>query len=149
MRTLGLDYGDVRIGVAISDPLGWTACGLCVLERKNPIDLSGVVAQIMDIVVNNDVNKIVIGLPKHLNGSHGKGCKKVATFKAKIQKALPDVAIVLFDERLTTNMAMQIFKETCLSRTKIKKKVDAMAAAIILQDYLNMKSRACGHTEGT
>jgi len=141
MRTLGLDYGDVRIGVAISDPLGVTSQGLIVVTRKNPIDLSASIEQIAEIVRQYQVSVIVLGYPKNMNNSEGENCKKVLAFKDKLGRALPDIPIKLFDERLTTGRAVRVFNEVNLAKHRRKKSVDKMAAAIILQDYLDLKEK--------
>ncbi|MCL2396604.1 MAG: Holliday junction resolvase RuvX [Defluviitaleaceae bacterium] len=141
-RILGLDYGDARIGVAISDPLGWTARGLCAVGRKNPVDLASSVAAIVDIVAEHDVAAIVIGYPKNMDNSEGETCRKVLVFKKKLQRALPNMPIELFDERLTTSRAQQIFAETNLARSKHQQNVDKLAAAIILQGYLDNRTAA-------
>jgi putative Holliday junction resolvase len=139
MRVLALDYGDARIGAAISDALGWTSRGLTTIARKNAIDLSASIAQIADIVKEYDVQTIVLGYPKNMDGTEGGNCRKVLAFKGKLEAALPHMAIELFDERLTTGRAMQIFNEVNLPGRKKKKNVDKLAAAIILQDYLNQR----------
>ena len=136
-----MDYGDVRIGVAISDPLGWTSRSLTTIVRKNPIDLMASIAAITDIVKEHDVRTIVLGYPKNMNNTEGENCKKVLSFKVKLEAALPSVTIELFDERLTTSRAVQIFSEVDLRGTKRKENVDKLAAAIILQDYLDLKTR--------
>ena len=141
MRILALDYGDARIGVAISDPLGWTSRGLTTIARKNPIDLSTSIAQITDIVKEHGVDTIVLGYPKNMDNTEGENCKKVLSFKNKLETTLPYIAIELFDERLTTNRAMQVFNEVDLYGSKRKQSVDKLAAAIILQDYLDLKTR--------
>jgi len=146
MRILALDYGDVRIGVAISDPLGWTSRGLTTIARKNPIDLSSSIAKITEIVKEHDVHTIVLGYPRNMDGTEGENCKKVLSFKSKLAAALPYIAIELFDERLTTGRAMQIFNEVDFKSNKKKGNVDKLAAAIILQDYLNLKSRQAQDT---
>lgn len=140
-RFLGLDYGDARIGVAVCDPLGWTAQGLVVISRKNPINLSESIREIVRIVQEYQVGVIVIGLPKNMDNSEGESCKKVRAFKKKLEKALPSVSVELYDERLTTARAKQIFAEVDLAKAKHKKNVDKMAAALILQDYLETRDR--------
>ena len=141
MRTLALDYGDVRIGVAISDPLGWTSRGLATITRKNPIDLSDSVVKIVDIVKEHCIETIVLGYPKNMDNTEGENCKKVLAFKSRLEAALPYIAIELFDERLTTNRATQVFNEIDLKGKNRKNSIDKMAAAIILQDYLDLKTR--------
>lgn len=147
MRTLALDYGDVRIGVAISDPLGWTSRGLTTISRKNPIDLSASISKIVDIVKEHHIYTIVLGYPKNMDNTEGGNCKKVLAFKAKLETALPHNSIELFDERLTTSRALQIFSETGFSGNKKKGNVDKLAAAIILQNYLDLKTRQARDAE--
>ena len=139
MRTLALDFGDVRIGVAISDPMGWTARPLCVISRKNPIDLKSSIEELVKIVKDEDVKKIVIGMPKNMNNTEGENCQKVRSFADKLKKAMPDVGIDLFDERLTTQRALQVYKEAGISSKKRQKgDIDKMSAQIILQGYLDL-----------
>ncbi|MCL2573017.1 MAG: Holliday junction resolvase RuvX [Defluviitaleaceae bacterium] len=141
MRTLGIDYGDARIGVAISDPLGWTSRGLATISRKNPIDLSSSISEITKIVKENLVDTIVLGYPKNMDNTEGDNCKKVKAFKKKLEIALPLIAIVLFDERLSTSRARQIFNEIDLTGIRRKENIDNLAASVILQDYLDLKTR--------
>ena len=137
-RILGLDYGDARIGVAISDALGWTASALTTIARKNPIDVTESLAQIAEIVRLEGVSTVVLGFPKNMDNTEGESCRKVNAFKKRLDKALPGASVVLFDERLTTSRAHQIFAETELARGKRGKNVDKLAAAIILQGYLDL-----------
>lgn len=142
MRILGLDYGDARIGVAISDSLGWTAQALTTIARKNPIDLAESIKDIEGLSVQHDVKLIVIGYPKNMDNSEGESCKKVMVFMRRLQKAMPHIPMELFDERLTTGRAQQIFNETDFAKTKRKDNVDKLAAAIILQGYLDKRAIA-------
>ncbi|MDR2183050.1 MAG: Holliday junction resolvase RuvX [Clostridiales bacterium] len=140
-RVLGLDYGDARIGVAISDPLGWTSRGLRTISRKNPIDLSACIIQIADIVKEHRIETIVLGYPRNMDNTEGGSCRKVLAFKNKLEAALPDVAIELFDERLSTSRALRIFGEVALPGSRRKENIDKMAASIILQDYLDLRTK--------
>ena len=139
-RILGLDYGDARIGVAISDALGWTASPLETISRKNPIDLTQSIARLAEIAAGHDIDTIVLGYPKNMDNSEGESCRRVNVFKKRLTRALPNVCITLFDERLTTVRAAQIFAETDM-RHECKQNVDKLAAAIILQGYLDMKNK--------
>jgi len=143
MRVLGLDYGDVRIGVAISDPLGWTAQGLATISRKNPIDLVESIAKIVEIAVEQQVKTIVLGLPKNMDNSEGASCEKVRKFRVKLEKALRNaglhpVEVTFFDERLTTAMAERLFSDAAMPANERRKHVDKTAAILILQGYLDM-----------
>ena len=140
MRTLALDFGDVRIGVAISDPMGWTSSPLCAISRKNPIDLKSSIEELLEIVREREVSKIVIGMPKNMNNTEGENCQKVRHFASKLEKAIPNVEIVFFDERLTTQMALQVYQEAGIgSKKRGKGDLDKKAAQIILQGYLDLQ----------
>ena len=135
MRTLGLDVGDKRIGVALSDPLGLLATPLLVFERKdNLADISF----IQDLVAKKQVGRIIVGLPQFMDGSIGPQAEKVKTFTLDLaQKSL--VPVEFRDERLTTVAAKQLLQEAGLKKRYKNKKgeFDAAAAAVILQSYLN------------
>jgi len=152
MRTLGLDYGDRRIGVAISDGLGWTATALTAIERKNPIDLAKSIEAICKIINENNVFRVVLGYPKNMDGTEGENCKKVQNFKTKLIKAIADITdidIVLHDERLSTSRALKIFNEIGVKTKKLGAgDVDKMAAQVILQGYLDMYANKPTHIEG-
>ncbi|MCL2169687.1 MAG: Holliday junction resolvase RuvX [Defluviitaleaceae bacterium] len=142
MRILSLDYGDRRIGVALSDPLGMTAGGLETLTRKNPIDHKACIDAIGSIIEKYTVSVIVLGLPKNMDGTEGENCRKVKAFANQLSKAFASVEIVFFDERLTTSRARQVFNEMGTNeRKKGAGSADKMAAQLILQGYLD-KERA-------
>lgn len=135
MRTMGLDVGTKTVGIALSDELGWTAQGLETLkinEEKNEFGFD----QLGKIIKEQDVGKIVVGLPKNMNGSigpRGEACQKYAE---EIER-LFGLPVVLWDERLTTMAAERVLLEADVSRKKRKKVIDKMAAVMILQGYLN------------
>jgi putative holliday junction resolvase len=133
-RSLGLDVGDKRIGLALSDPLGMLASPLLVLERQEDgVDITA----ILKIVKQSQVEQIIIGLPHSMDGSLGSQAEKVKLFGEKLQKASP-APVDFRDERLSTVSARRMMREAG-SRKSSKKKVeyDAAAAAIILQTYLD------------
>ncbi|MDT8718123.1 Holliday junction resolvase RuvX [Clostridium sp. 19966] len=133
MRILGLDVGEKTIGVAISDPLGITAQGITTIKRK------GVKADINEIgkyVSEYGCSKIVVGLPKNMNGSIGPSGERIINFSEKIKFEL-NIEIEMWDERLTTVAAHRVMLEGDLSRSKRKKIVDKLAAMYILQGYLD------------
>lgn len=133
MRILGLDIGDKRIGVAISDPLGWTAQTLKTLERKGiKTDLE----EIIRIMNEYNIEKIVVGLPKNMNGSLGPASEKVMKFCDKL-KEKTNKEIIFEDERLTTMAAERILIDADVSRKKRKGVIDSVAATFILQSYLD------------
>jgi len=133
MRILGLDIGDRTIGVAISDPLGFTAQGVTTIRRKsNEKDLE----ELRKICEEYKVETIVSGLPKNMNGTLGPQSEKVLGFCKLIEENI-NLPIKMWDERLTTVAAHRVMLEGDLSRAKRKKIVDKMAAMYILQGYLD------------
>ncbi|WP_251860411.1 Holliday junction resolvase RuvX [Clostridium sp. Marseille-Q2269] len=133
MRILGLDIGDRTIGVAISDPLGFTAQGITTIRRKSEAyDLE----EIKKICDKYEVDTIVSGLPKNMNGTLGPQSEKVLEF-CDLIKAHTNIEIKMWDERLTTVAATKAMLEADLSRSKRKKIVDKVAATYILQGYLD------------
>ncbi len=140
MRTMGLDIGTHTIGVAISDELGITAQGFKTLRRKSmEMDLK----ELAMIIRHFEIDKIVVGLPKNMNGTLGTQAEIVL----KWVKVLTDrihVQVVTWDERLSTVGASKVLLEADLSRRKRKKVIDKLAAVLILQGYLD-KSRRTDH----
>jgi putative Holliday junction resolvase len=133
MRILGLDVGERTIGVAMSDPLGYTAQGINTIRRKNlAIDL----AEIRKICDEYTVESIVLGLPKNMNGTIGPSGEKAIELSKILEEEL-HVPVKLWDERLTTVAAHKAMIEGDLSRAKRKKIVDKIAAIYILQGYLD------------
>ncbi|AOZ91857.1 Holliday junction resolvase RuvX [Paenibacillus crassostreae] len=136
MRIMGLDYGDRRIGVSVSDMFGWTAQGLEVIERRREnIEFE----RIAEIVREYDIAEIVVGLPKNMDGTVGFRGDICIEFADKL-KELTKLPIHLWDERLTTVSAERTLIEGNVSRKKRKQVVDKMAASLILQNYLDSKS---------
>ncbi len=135
MRSLGLDIGDRRIGVAISDPLGVLATPLRVFER---LDDAAAILTILQIAAQYQVWIIIVGLPQLMDGSIGLQAEKVKTFTAKLREQSP-VPVEFRDERLTTAEAQRLLQAARPDRSLRKKKVyyDGAAAAVILQAYLN------------
>jgi putative Holliday junction resolvase len=136
VRILGLDIGEKRIGVAISDELYFSANGLDVIERKNNGED---INKIAEIVSRYNVVKIVVGLPKNMDGSVGPSGEEVKKYVNKLQNAL-EVEVDFWDERLSTVAAEKTLIEADISRKKRKKVIDKMAAVFILQNYLDFKS---------
>lgn len=137
MRLLGLDYGDKRIGVALSDAFGWTAQGVETIERKQEGDD---LKRIADLVKENDVEEIVVGLPKNMNGSIGSRGEICMAFADQLRQTL-GMPVHLWDERLTTVAAQRTLLEADVSRKKRKLVVDKMAAGLLLQNYLDSRGR--------
>ena len=133
MRILGLDMGSKTIGVALSDPLGWTAQGITTIRRtKKEQDLE----EVNKICNEYGVETIVVGLPKNMNGTIGESGEKALEFAEQL-KEKPGLPIEMWDERLTTVAAHRAMLEADLSRNKRKKIVDKIAATYILQGYLD------------
>lgn len=132
-RILGLDVGDKKIGVAISDPLNILATPAKTVIR---VDDETAIIAIKDLMKKYNAEKIVMGLPYSLDGTIGKQAEKVISFRDKLLSMLP-VSIAMQDERLSTIAAEQKLREAGQKRTKLIKKIDAAAATVILQDYLD------------
>lgn len=134
MRVLGLDLGSRTCGVAISDALGMLARTYTTI-RFNEDDYDFCALEIMKIIKKEEVEKVVLGYPKHMNGDIGERGKISEMFKEK----LSGVEVILWDERLTTMMSNRIMLENNTSRSKRKEKKDEHAALIILQSYLDRR----------
>jgi putative Holliday junction resolvase len=133
MRVLGLDMGERRIGVALSDPKGIVAIALTVIERKSEdTDLK----QLIDLTHEHEVERIVIGLPRSLDGSLGKQAKDVEAFVESLARRT-ELPVVTWDERLSTVAAERMMAEAGVKRDRRKKSLDSVAAAFILQGYLD------------
>ncbi|MBP2119737.1 putative Holliday junction resolvase [Cohnella lubricantis] len=132
---MGLDYGDKRIGVAMSDLFGWTAQGVEVIERKKEGDY---LDRIRELVREHEVESIVVGLPKNMNGTIGPRGEICMAFAEELRQTL-SMPVHLWDERLTTVAAQRTLLEADVSRRKRKLVVDKMAAAILLQNYLDSR----------
>jgi len=133
MRILAIDYGDVKIGLAMSDPLGITAQPLLTIKNNK-----NVFNEIKKIVQEYSVEKIIAGLPLNMNGSYGKSSEKVISFIEEL-KNFVNIDIEFIDERLTTEQAEKTLIESDISRKKRKKNIDKVTASIILQTYLERK----------
>ncbi len=140
MRILAIDYGEKRIGLAVSDELEITARGIAVIERKSKkADLEA----IGSIVTEHGVGAIVVGYPLRLDGSAGIQCEKVDRFIAALKEVL-SVPVIAWDETLSTKEAEGLMREAGVKRKHKRGMVDRIAAAFILQDYLNKKPRRGG-----
>lgn len=133
MRIMGIDYGEKRIGLAISDPLGLTAQGLKTMKRTN---IQEDIQRIKEIVREKDVSEIVVGLPKHMDGSLGEKAQVVLAFIESLKEHI-HIPIHAIDERLSTVRAHKAMLLGDLSRKKRKERIDMIAAQLILQDYLD------------
>jgi len=147
MRSLGLDVGDRRTGVAISDPEGILALPLAVIDSR---DEETTIADILKFVQQYQVERIIVGLPRSMNGDIGEQANKVTAFTERLrnviatlnevkgkQSHLTRVSIQLWDERLSTVAANRLMTEAGVKRNKRKSQRDAVAAAFILQGFLD------------
>ncbi|CAM4368783.1 Holliday junction resolvase RuvX [Paenibacillus tarimensis] len=137
MRVMGLDYGDRRIGVAVSDAFRWTAQGLGVVAKRHD---SGELEEIAGLVKEHEVSEIVVGLPKNMNGTIGPRGEICIAFAQSLREKL-NLPVHLWDERLTTVSAERTLLEADISRKKRKQVVDKMAAALILQNFLDSNTK--------
>ena len=135
-RIIGLDYGDRRIGVAVSDPLNVIARGVTVVQNND-----NAIAEIGRLASEYDAEKIVIGLPLNLKGEHGQKAEQVEAFIASLEKEL-GLVIVRVDERFTSHMAHETLRTMGVKKSERQSKgrIDEMAAALILQSYLDRQS---------
>ncbi|HZK58029.1 MAG TPA: Holliday junction resolvase RuvX [Clostridia bacterium] len=137
-RIMGLDVGDKTIGVALCDPLGWIAQGLETIQR---VGIKKDLQKLGEIIKKYNVNKIVVGLPKNMDGTIGPQGQKVLEFNARLGEKFGNIEIVQWDERLTTVAAERTLIEADVSRKKRKKLIDKIAAVYILQGYLDSAGR--------
>lgn len=136
MRILGLDYGSVTVGVAVSDTLLMTAQGLEVIRRTSENKLRQTLARIEELVKEYEVDRIVLGYPKNMNNSIGIRAQKSEEF-AEMLRRRTGLEVILWDERLTTVAAHQVLNAGEVSLTKKMQVVDKLAAVFILQGYLD------------
>ena len=137
-RILGLDYGTKTVGVAISDPLLLTAQEFETITRERASALRHTLVRIKEICEEYQVEKIILGYPRNMDDSEGFRCEDTIEFKKLLEKRV-DIPIELVDERLTTVYADEILEESGVAKCDRKKYIDQIAAAIILQDYLDNK----------
>jgi len=136
IRILALDPGSKRIGIALSDELGWTAQPLETYERRS---VGEDLAHIRHLVRQHQVGRVVIGFPVRLDGHAGPEAETARRFLESLERAL-DVPVIAWDERLTSKAAERVLIEADVSRKKRKGAVDRVAAAILLQSYLESLS---------
>jgi putative Holliday junction resolvase len=133
MRILGLDFGDKRIGVAVSDEMGWSAQAIKTINRRSAVED---VKQIKEIAEEYEADEIIVGLPVNMNGTLGTGVEKVNNFISLLKEHIV-VPINTWDERLSTVAAERNLIDAGLSRKKRKDVIDMLAASVILQGYLD------------
>ncbi len=135
-RVLGIDFGEKRLGLALSDESHTLASPLMVYERR---DLAQDIEFLKELIARYGITEIVLGLPLRMNGSVGEKAQHVLEFKRLLEEHLK-LPVSTFDERLTTAEAERVLLQADLSRRKRKQKRDALAAVLILQGYLLQKT---------
>ncbi|MGE5485083.1 MAG: Holliday junction resolvase RuvX [Ignavibacteriales bacterium] len=140
-RIMALDVGDRRTGVALSDPLGITAQGLCVIEAGGP---SSLVRQVAEIAGRHEAGVIVVGLPLNMDGSAGERARKVLDI-IEMLKAETGLEVTPWDERLTTMEAERVLIGLDVRRGRRKRVVDMASATLILQGYLERQRAQARH----
>jgi putative Holliday junction resolvase len=133
VRILALDVGEKRIGLAVSDPLGITAQGLEVLSRR---DRATDLARLLEVARQWGVQRVVVGLPRHMNGRLGQAAPEILALVETLKEAL-GVEVVTWEERLTTVEAERVLIQADMSRRRRRQVVDQLAAVLILQNYLD------------
>lgn len=134
-RSLGIDHGEARLGLAISDELGMLAHPLETLPA-GPNALPRIVA----VTKEKSVDSVVIGLPKNMDGSKGPAAQKVEAFANTVRAALPHLRVILWDERMTTLAAQRTLHEAGRNAKNSKALIDQVAAQMILQSWLDSQS---------
>lgn len=137
LRILGLDFGEKRIGVAISDELGLTAQGVSTIVRKNN---KQVMEELKQVINRYQAERIVVGYPLRLDGSEGIQCDKINHFGRFLETAF-GLPVIKWDETLSTKEAEDILRESSVHWRKRRQVVDKLAATLILQSYLDHLSR--------
>ena len=132
-RILGLDYGERRIGIALSDPLGIIAKPFTVIDRKITTDY---ISQLSDIILKNQVTAIVVGLPLTLMGKKSKQTEIVLSFINQLKEIL-SIPVIAIDERLSSVAAKKSLQKQAIKTGHNKGRIDETAAAIFLQEYLD------------
>lgn len=132
---MGLDVGSKTVGVAISDPLGWTAQGVETIQIDENRKQFGY-DRVKELVLEYEVEKVVVGLPKNMNNTIGPRAERSKIY-AEVLEARIGLPVVLWDERLTTSAAERTLIEADVSRKKRKEVIDKLAAVMILQSYLD------------
>ena len=135
MRVICLDVGERRIGVAVTDPLDITAQGVETIWSKG---LEKDVQRVKEICTEYSTNRLVLGLPRNMDGSEGPRSQRCRDFAAELQ-SVTGIPVVLYDERLTTVTAHSFLSMSGLDSRQHKKHVDELSARLILEDYMKMK----------
>ena len=138
MRLLGLDYGSKTVGVAVSDPFGWTAQGKEIIRREKENRLRRTYARIEELIAEYEITQIILGYPVMLSGDEGERVEKCKLFKADLERRT-GLPVLFWDERLTTVEAYEIMTELGIPKKDWGEYVDMIAAQRILQGYLDQQ----------
>jgi putative Holliday junction resolvase len=134
MRILGIDHGDARIGLALSDELGMLAHPLETLDGREKFN--AISRKLLTLIAEKKIERIIIGLPRNMNGTYGPAAEKIRGFVEKLTPLLP-IPIQLWDERMTTQQAQRSLHDAGRNVKNSRKVIDQVAAVIILQSYLD------------
>ncbi len=137
MRKMSLDVGTRTIGIAVSDLLGMIANGVETIKRTTE---ERDYARIAQLIQEHEVDTLVVGYPKNMNGTIGERAQACAVMAKRLKEMFPACKVVLWDERLSTVAAEKVLVDADMRRKKRKQVIDMMAAVVILQNYLDSKS---------
>ena len=136
MRILGIDFGDARIGIAVSDPFGWTAQGIKTIHWKN--DVNCPIEEIINIIDEYGVDRIIVGMPKNFNNTLGERARRTDEFILALKNRLvTNMEVIAWDERCSTICAKNTLNDMCVPKRKKRGLIDKIAAVHILQNYLD------------
>lgn len=136
MRYMGLDYGSKTVGVAVSDPFGWTAQPVETITRNDEANMVSTIERLKEIVDEFGVEKIVLGLPKNMNDTQGERVALTEKFQRRLDREF-GLEVILWDERLSTMGASRVLDEAKMKKRKQKQVIDKLAAVFILQGFLD------------
>ena len=139
MRTMGLDLGSKTVGVAVSDLMRMIAAPVKTIRFPED-DYEEALKEVLSLMKEHKIDQVVLGLPKHMNGDIGERGQISLSFKARLEEE-SDIPVTLWDERLSTKAATRVLISADVSSKKRKNVIDQMAAVVILQGYLDSKSR--------
>ncbi len=147
MRIMGLDYGAKTMGVAVSDALQITAQGIEIIRRDRGNKLRRTLARIEELILEYEVERIVLGVPRNMDGTDGERTQRSEELKEMLERRT-GLPVILWDERLTTVAAEKAMIEAGIRRAQEKEHVDRVAAALILQGYLDYCRNMAGDEAG-
>lgn len=142
MKILGIDHGDARLGLALSDDLGMMAHPLETVDARVAPEV--LLEKIAGVVAGKGVERVVLGLPRNMDGSYGPAAAKVRQFGTALQSRLGAIKVIFWDERMTTRQAQRSLHEAGRNTKNSRKVIDQVAAIIILQNYLDAQAGIAG-----